>query len=162
MKLDAFKRITDRKVHHCVCVECQKSFIAKRATRGMFCSCACSYEYKKKDFIKQWKSGEIKGWSGSTAVLSPAIRTYLKETRGNLCSKCGWAEINPTSGRIPLEINHINGDAHDNREENLEILCPNCHSLTSNYKYLNKNNSSRTRRKLSRAGEVAPVDSQTR
>lgn len=30
--------------------------------------------------------------------------------------------------------NHINGNKHDNRIENLQLLCPNCHALTSNYR----------------------------
>lgn len=44
------------------------------------------------------------------------------------CELCGWAE-KAVDGRIPLELDHINGDRHDNRLENLRILCPNCHSL---------------------------------
>ena len=49
----------------------------------------------------------------------------LKEPK---CEKCGWAQIS-VDGRLPLELDHINGDRHDNRIENLRILCPNCHSL---------------------------------
>ena len=35
--------------------------------------------------------------------------------------------------RIPLEIHHIDGDCTNNKMENLQLLCPNCHSLTSNF-----------------------------
>ena len=49
------------------------------------------------------------------------------------CEECGWAKHAP-SGRLPLELHHINGDAKDNRLENLQILCPNCHSLKPNYR----------------------------
>lgn len=34
---------------------------------------------------------------------------------------------------IPLELHHINGVHNDNRLENLQILCPNCHAFTDNY-----------------------------
>ncbi len=44
------------------------------------------------------------------------------------CEMCGWSR-KTSDGRIPLELDHINGDPHDNRLENLRILCPNCHSL---------------------------------
>lgn len=44
------------------------------------------------------------------------------------CELCDWAK-KAIDGRIPLELDHINGDRHDNRLENLRILCPNCHSL---------------------------------
>lgn len=45
-----------------------------------------------------------------------------------MCEDCGWAKSSE-DGRIPVELDHINGDRHDNRLENLRILCPNCHSL---------------------------------
>jgi len=53
------------------------------------------------------------------------ICSGLKEQK---CEECGWAAKSP-DGRIPVELDHINGDRFDNRIENLRILCPNCHSL---------------------------------
>lgn len=44
------------------------------------------------------------------------------------CEEYGWNKKS-VDGRIPLELDHINGDHTDNRLENLRILCPNCHSL---------------------------------
>ncbi|MDE1988391.1 MAG: HNH endonuclease, partial [Patescibacteria group bacterium] len=40
---------------------------------------------------------------------------------------------------LPLELDHINGDRHDNRLENLRILCPNCHSLKPTHRGRNMN-----------------------
>jgi hypothetical protein len=34
---------------------------------------------------------------------------------------------------LPLELHHVNGDRHDNRVENLQLVCPNCHSITPNW-----------------------------
>lgn len=50
---------------------------------------------------------------------------------------------------IVLELHHKNGNTHDHRLENLEILCPNCHSQTDNWKFKNKN-ASRKRTELLR------------
>lgn len=33
-----------------------------------------------------------------------------------------------------MELHHINGDHNDNRLENLQLLCPNCHSCTDTYR----------------------------
>ena len=44
------------------------------------------------------------------------------------CEQCGWC-VYSLDRRLPLELEHINGDHYDNRIENLEILCPNCHAL---------------------------------
>ena len=57
---------------------------------------------------------------------------YKKKTGVNNCENCGLSEWQGQT--IPLEIHHINGINTDNRLENLQLLCPNCHALTSNYR----------------------------
>lgn len=52
--------------------------------------------------------------------------------RGHKCECCGntkWLDK-----EIPLEVHHIDGDKTNNSPDNLVLLCPNCHSLTDNYK----------------------------
>jgi 5-methylcytosine-specific restriction endonuclease McrA len=39
---------------------------------------------------------------------------------------------------LSLELDHITGDKHDNRLDNLRLLCPNCHSQTMTYAGGNK------------------------
>lgn len=53
------------------------------------------------------------------------------------CQVCGWDKIHPITGEPPLHVHHIDGDATNNSEDNLQLLCPNCHSLTENYGRLN-------------------------
>lgn len=48
------------------------------------------------------------------------------------CEKC---ELNEWLGeKIPLELHHIDGNKYNNELNNLQILCPNCHSFTPNYR----------------------------
>jgi DNA-binding CsgD family transcriptional regulator len=47
------------------------------------------------------------------------------------CETCGLTEWRGVA--IPLALHHVNGDRHDNRLENLQILCPNCHGLTNTW-----------------------------
>lgn len=55
------------------------------------------------------------------------------------CSICGISEWQ--GKELSLQLDHINGDNHDNRLENLHWLCPNCHSQTDTFcgKHLKKN-----------------------
>jgi hypothetical protein len=65
-------------------------------------------------------------------------RRYLVEKFGEQCSRCGWNERHPRTGRIPLEVEHIDGDWRNNTPANLTLLCPNCHSLTPTFRALNR------------------------
>jgi len=48
-----------------------------------------------------------------------------------VCQRC---EISSWAGQaLSLALHHVNGDRLDNRLENLELLCPNCHSQTENF-----------------------------
>ncbi len=55
-------------------------------------------------------------------------RLFFEGLKSEHCELCGWASRSE-DGRIPLELDHKNGDRNDNRLTNLRILCPNCHSL---------------------------------
>lgn len=64
-------------------------------------------------------------------------RLFSENIKNKKCELCGWAKVS-VDGRIPLELDHINGDHCDNRIENLRILCPNCHSLQPTHRGRNK------------------------
>lgn len=63
-------------------------------------------------------------------------RLIKKELKKNMCEVCGNTLWNGVD--IPLELHHINGVHNDNRLENLQFLCPNCHATTDNYCGRNK------------------------
>ena len=65
------------------------------------------------------------------------LRLWRDGLKPQQCEECGWAERSE-DGRLPLELDHINGNRFDNRIENLRVLCPNCHSLRPTHAGLNK------------------------
>jgi ribosomal protein S27AE len=57
------------------------------------------------------------------------LRLIASGLKNEECERCG---VSKWQGKpLSLELHHVNGDGYDNRLENLEILCPNCHSQTS-------------------------------
>ena len=60
-------------------------------------------------------------------------RRILKENiRPYMCEECG---ITDTYNGKPIvhQLHHINGNSKDHRLENLQLLCPSCHSQTDNW-----------------------------
>ena len=66
------------------------------------------------------------------------LRKRIKLEQNNKCNKCG---IDSWNGKpITLELEHKDGNHHNNERENLECLCPNCHSQTDTWRGKNKRN----------------------
>lgn len=74
------------------------------------------------------------------------IKKYMLMKHDYKCSICKWNQINKYTNTLPLELEHIDGDSTNNKESNLTILCPNCHSLTSTSKGANKGKGTRIRK----------------
>ena len=95
-----------------------------------FCSQTCQFEHQYAQYINAWLAGTIDG-SKWVVEVSGYVRRYIKRTRGERCEICGWAERNPHTNTIPLQLDHIDGNWSNNRPENLRLLCPNHHALTA-------------------------------
>jgi 5-methylcytosine-specific restriction endonuclease McrA len=56
------------------------------------------------------------------------VKEGLKQNQCEICGITEWL------GRpLSMELHHVNGDGDDNRLENLQLLCGNCHSQTDNW-----------------------------
>lgn len=121
---------------------CKNCSIECNKHAQIYCSVLCQKEWEYKEIIRRWKIGEWK-CSNVVRLVSNHIRRYLFEKFSSKCQKCSWNKINPITKKVPLEINHINGKSWESYEENLELLCPNCHSLTPTHGALNTGNGRR-------------------
>ena len=109
--------------------------------QNKYCSHKCQLDYEQKEWEKKWFAGEVSGninpvWTS----YSNRVKTYLFRIYDSKCAKCGWGEINPHTGTIPLEVEHIDGNPYNTIPENVTLLCPNCHSLTATYRGANRGN----------------------
>lgn len=123
-----------KKTFH-ICLNCGKKFEHKSSSYNKFCSNKCNGEYKKNEKIKEWLKNP-ENFNGSWSY--DFIKNYLLEKNEYKCQQCGWGKENQHTHTIPLEIHHIDGDCTNNREDNLQLLCPNCHSLTETFGSSNK------------------------
>lgn len=70
--------------------------------------------------------------------------------------KCGICGIEDWMGKpLSFHLHHLNGKHTDNRIENLQLLCPNCHSQTENYAKGNKNVENNSFKVTERAKEIS-------
>ena len=119
------------------CIRCNKILVTRDQIK--YCSNKCQMTGTYNKSIADWKRGVKNGSIGiQTRIISSYLRRYLFEKYKEKCSMCGWCERNETSGKIPLEVDHIDGNAENNSEKNLRLICPNCHSLTAHFRNLNK------------------------
>lgn len=140
------------------CPKCDK----KHDLPGKFCSRSCANSRVFSEEAKLKKSIALKGkpafrsYYDKEAQAAKSRQTWLKkynttpfnelgpenkrrrvfEEQNHCCNKCG---VNEWQGfKIPLELEHKDGNTTNNSRENLEGLCPNCHSITDTWRGRNK------------------------
>lgn len=94
-------------------------------------------------YIQKWQLGEVDGGgTGKNGALTfhpyPFVKIYLLEKYNNSCSICQYSKQNPYSKDYVLQVDHIDGNRINHKEENLRLICNNCHSLTETFRDLNK------------------------
>lgn len=139
--------------------------------RGKFCSHSCSAQYNNRGVSRNFKYSNVcscgnpkkrhnkyckecadkhvynKITSLAEAKYDRMRRRILIEERGWRCEVCGLSEW--LGRKIPIELDHIDGDADNNTAENLRLICPNCHAQTETYKGANAGKES-SRQKMRR------------
>jgi hypothetical protein len=99
-----------------------------------FSAWAWSYAVKRGDIIPR---PQVMPIDELLQLDKPRSRNHIKRRliaarlKRNRCEECG---INRWRDKpLSLALHHVNGNKHDNRLENLALLCPNCHSQTPNF-----------------------------
>lgn len=97
----------------------------------------CGSRHRKQGDLCRWHQRDADIEAGRVSDRK-TLKDYLVRRRGHRCELCGgegWL-----GQPMPLELDHVNGNAADNRPEVIRLLCPNCHALTPTAKGKNRGN----------------------
>lgn len=143
------------------CIKCNK----EHSNSGKFCSRSCANSRVVSEETKLKISIALKGKTSNTQTMSveeqkariekvrhTRLQKYLStpfeklgvenrrrrvfEEQNFCCAKCGISEWQ--GFKLTLELEHKDGNNQNNSRENLEGLCPNCHSITDTWRGRNK------------------------
>lgn len=118
------------------CLECG---VLIRKNRK-FCSNKCQSEYKHKisylDFLQNNEN------YCKPNYIPKNFKDFFIKEQGGVCAICGNPPI-WNDKELVFIIDHIDGDASNNKRDNLRCICPNCDSQLDTYKSKNKNSKRR-------------------
>lgn len=101
-------------------------FKPNQGGRGMHKKAAKSYD------IQDILDGKHPGYQ-TYKLKNKLISAGIKQ---NICECCGITDWNGKP--LNMELHHIDGNTSNNKLENLQILCPNCHAQTDTFRAKNK------------------------
>jgi len=102
-----------------ICLICGKDIYDYKTRKRKYCSTKCKIEALARLRKKRFENIRIyRKWKGSRELKEYLIKTY------GACQICGWkVEVNV------LEAHHKDRNKKNNNENNLILICPNCHSI---------------------------------
>ncbi len=122
-----------------------KCLNCKKETKYICCSRKCNEDYKWKQ-KRVLAENDVLNTIKSYGTKVKIVKRYLIEIYGNKCMECSWKKVNPTTKKVPIELEHIDGKWNNFEIKNLKLLCPNCHSLTPTFRALNIGNGCKYRK----------------
>lgn len=105
----------------------------------------CKKKIDNENKIKKWQTTGETGCSVG-ATIRNCIRRYIYDKQEGRCAICGMQDT-WNNKELHFILDHIDGDASNNWENNLRLICPNCDSQLDTYKSKNKNSARAFRKK---------------
>lgn len=132
-KLKKTLKDSSKKLHFCQ--NCGKETKNKK-----FCCSKCSSDYVHMQAYKQFLEYPEKYCNGGYSPKS--FKKDILEEQRYVCDICKCKPYH-NGKRLQFVLDHIDGDASNNKRENLRMICPNCDSQLDTFKSKNKNSKRR-------------------
>jgi hypothetical protein len=122
------------------CTNCGDLYLSTQKG-SKYCSKECEVEYKTNKKYEYYLNNQDEY---EKIVEVKFLKRHILREQNNCCEICEMKnEWNDKP--IVFILDHINGDASNNRRENLRLICPNCDSQLDTYKSKNRNSARKER-----------------
>lgn len=104
------------------CLNCGKNNPIKgHSYTNKYCNNSCQQQHRSRLLVNDWKDNQ-----GQTAwrQVPDYVKKYLVQQRGHRCQICYQDQHH--AQEIPLIVDYVDGNSHNNTEDNLRLICPNC------------------------------------
>lgn len=109
------------------CLHCNRECKYGYSKYNKFCGRQCQADWK---WLNETRPAIEAGQK--TAYAVEALKRYLREELGNQCDECD--QVPTWNGKpLVLQLDHRDGNSDNNHPTNLRLICPNCHTQTSNF-----------------------------
>lgn len=134
-KLSIKKQIIKKESRVNFCLWCSNVIVKRK-----YCNNICIENLRYLNKFLDWYYN-----SENFTIKNPyLIKSFIETIYGYKCNDCGISSY--LGQKIALQLEHIDGNALNNKKENVCLLCCNCHSQTSTYKGKNIGKGTRVRR----------------
>jgi predicted transcriptional regulator len=120
--------------------ELKKCINCEELTKNKFCTSFCSSSYKHKEAYNDYLKNNYKYCNGGYTPKN--FKDFFLNDQNNKCQICN-IDSKWMNRDLIFVIDHIDGDASNNKRENIRMICPNCDSQTETFKSKNKNSKRR-------------------
>ena len=87
------------------------------ASWRIFCSNKCQGQHERSVIFEKIENGD-------TSFHHDTMKKFMIYKYGEKCMECGWCSVHPTTGKVPIQLEHIDGDSTNNSLNNFPYKSP--------------------------------------